>query len=97
MFGNFNIIHTGRRDIIKPLKKLHVNDFHRFFNGFHRLFASLHKLNLILKSGKYVFHYSKHHALSYTVTGRRTQGQCLFKTFSEDAVVNEFFQLPCFH
>ena len=45
MFGKSNIIHTGRRDVIKPLKKLHGNEF-------HRLFASLNKLNLILKLGK---------------------------------------------
>ena len=34
MFGKFNIIHTGRRDIIKPFKKLHGYDFHRLCTKF---------------------------------------------------------------
>ena len=49
MFGKFNMIHTGRRDIIKPFKKLHGYDF-------HRLFASLQKLNLTLKLRNDIFH-----------------------------------------
>ena len=28
IFGKFNIIHNGRRYIIKPFKKFHGNDFH---------------------------------------------------------------------
>lgn len=67
MFGKFNLIHTGRRDIINLLKKRHDNDF-------HRLFTTLHKVNVILKLVKYIFHYSNHQSVSSTSTGRRTQG-----------------------